>query len=269
MREAADSLAQQGQAPETDLALAKEASAFYLKLSESVLRRVPDHLPLAESVSAGFTQYAYAFVALQADQLDAKDAKAAAALRTRAAQLYDRARQHAMAALEASTPGFTKALAQSGGDTRQALRLRADQVGVAYWAAASWGSFIALSKDDPDAVADLPLVIRLAQLAWAQNPGFGQGALASLMATLEAARPGGSLQQTSVYAEQAIAYAKGQSAGVLVTKAETVALPKHDLVLFESLLHDALAISQTHRSLENEVMRQRALWLLDQVDDLF
>ena len=53
---------------EDDLQLAREASAFYLKFSESVLKETPGHLKLAESVSAGFTQYAYAFVAFDAEK---------------------------------------------------------------------------------------------------------------------------------------------------------------------------------------------------------
>jgi hypothetical protein len=52
----ASELASQGQAPEDDLILAREASAFYLKLSESLLRETPGHGPLAEAVAAGFTQ---------------------------------------------------------------------------------------------------------------------------------------------------------------------------------------------------------------------
>ena len=62
MQGIANELANQGKAAEEDLELAREASAFYLKLSESVLRETPDNLKLAAAVSAGFTQYAYAFV---------------------------------------------------------------------------------------------------------------------------------------------------------------------------------------------------------------
>lgn len=91
----ADELAAQGQASEGDLDLAREASAFYLKLSESVLRSDPGHRRLAESVAAGFTQYTYAFVAFEADRIEARDAKAAERLRQRAAQLYRRAHRHA------------------------------------------------------------------------------------------------------------------------------------------------------------------------------
>ena len=54
----ADELAAQGQSSENDLDLAREASAFYLKLSESVLRSNPGHRALAEAVAGGFTQYA-------------------------------------------------------------------------------------------------------------------------------------------------------------------------------------------------------------------
>jgi hypothetical protein len=39
--------------------------------------------------------------------------------------------------------------------------------------------------------------------------------------------------------------------------------------MFEHLLNQALAISKQHRSLQNEVMRERAQWLLGSMDDLF
>ncbi|MEI7786656.1 MAG: hypothetical protein WCK08_19885, partial [Betaproteobacteria bacterium] len=48
---AADLWTAQGQAEEEDIGLAREASAFYLKASEALLRQTPGHLPLAESVA--------------------------------------------------------------------------------------------------------------------------------------------------------------------------------------------------------------------------
>ncbi len=76
VRSVADELASQGQAEEEDLVLAREAGAFYLKLSESLLRQTPGHLALAESVAGGFTQYGYAFVAFEAERLESRDARA-------------------------------------------------------------------------------------------------------------------------------------------------------------------------------------------------
>ena len=263
----ADKLASQGQSVEEDLVLAREASAFYLKLSESVLRETPGNLKLAEAVAGGFTQYAYAFVAFEAERIESRDAKAAEKLRERAARLYERAHRHAMAALEANAPGFTAALGKP--DASQWPRLSQAQVGVAYWAAASWGGFISLSKDNPEVVADLPLAIRLATLAYGVNPEHGNGALASLMGTFEAARPGGSVPQATAYFDRAIALGAGKSAGAFVAKAEGIAQVANDRVAFEALLRQALAASAARRDLPNEVMRERAQWLLDTADDIF
>ena len=260
-------LANQGQAPEDDLVLAREASGFYLKLSESLLRETPGNLPLAEAVAGGFTQYAYAFVQFEADRLDALDAKAAQKLRARAAGLYRRAHQHAMAALAHQYPGFLAALANT--DDKRWPRLTGDQIGIAYWAAASWGGLIALSKDDPNTVADLPLAIRLAQLAYGVSPAHGAGSLASLMGSLEAARPGGSLAQAEIYFDQAIQLGDGGNAGAYLAKAESIPLATGDRAAFDTLLNQALAASGRQRNLQNSVMRERALWLQDTAGDLF
>lgn len=258
----ADELATQGQAQEDDLTLAREASAFYLKLSESILRQTPGHAALGEAVAGGFTQYAFAFVAFEAERLEAQDAKAAQRLRERARRLYFRAHQHAMAALEQRQPGFAKDLASGA-----LQRLNSDQVGLAYWAAASWGGFISLSKDQPDVVADLPLAMRLARLAWAREPGHGQGALASLMGTFEASRPGGNRQEAERFFDQAETFGAGRNAGVYVARAE--ALSEGDRPAFERLLHQALDASAARPDLGNQVMRERAQWLLDSADDRF
>ena len=260
-------LASQGQAAEDDLELAREASAFYLKLSESVLRQSPGNLKLAEAVAGGFTQYSFAFVSLEADKSEAKNIKLAQKLRERAARLYLRAHRHAMAALEQRKPGFFKAL--SSPEQKNWPRLDDEEIGVAYWAAASWGGYISLSKDDPNIVADLPLAVRLAHLAWEKSPNYGEGALAGLMGSFESSRPGGSREQALIYFDQAIAAGAGKSAGPFVAKAEGIALPAGNRDEFEALLHQALTASDSRKDLQNEVMRERAQWLLETAGDLF
>ncbi|HOE41368.1 MAG TPA: TRAP transporter TatT component family protein [Rhodoferax sp.] len=267
LQEAASALATQGNAPEDDLVLAREASAFYLKLSEAVLRETPGNLPLAAAVAAGFTQYAYAFVQLEAERTEAKDANAAQRLRERAARLYLRGHRHAMTALENRHPGFAKALANLA--QIDGLHLSPEEVDLAYWAAASWGGLIALSKDQPNSVADLPLAIRLARLAYQTAPEHGQGALATLMGSFEAARPGGSRQQAARYFDVAITLGAGKSAGAFVAKAESIALPAGDRPAFDALLRQALTASASRADLQSAVMRERALWLLATADDLF
>jgi len=263
----ADELATQSRSAENDLELAREASAFYLKLSESVLRPQPGHAGLAAAVAGGFTQYAYAFVAFDADRLEATDSRAAQRLRERAARLYARGRDHALEALEARHAGFRAALA-----TPAPPALRPDEVALAYWGAAAWGGLISLSKDDPDTVADLPLAIRLARLAWDTDPTFGDGSLASLMGSFETARPSGSPAQALAYYDEALRLGQGRNAGAFVAKAEGIAQPAGDKAAFLALLNAAVAVKDAPGSplaLANEVMRRRAAWLIDSADDLF
>jgi len=264
----ADELAGQAQGAEDDPELARDAAPFYLKLSEAVLAQQPGHAALAESVAARMTEYAYAFVAFEADRLEAQDSAAAERLRQRAARLYRRARGHALEALELRHPGFVSALADSAAPPV----LDAADAGLAYWAAAAWGSWIALAKDDPEIVADLPLVVRLAAQAEAADPDWGDGAIGSLRATLEAARPGGDKALAARWFDAAIARAAGRSAGAYLAKAESIALPAGDRAAFESLLRQALAVRDaagSQRALQNEVMRRRAAWLLERSPDLF
>lgn len=263
VRGMADQLAAQAQGQEDDLVLARDASPFYLKLSEAVLSEAPDHLALSEAVARGLTQYAYAFVAFEAERLQAHDARAAQAQQERAARLYARARRQALATLLLHQPRLLQDLA-----TGEA-RVPAEQVGLAYWAAAAWAAQISLSKDQPDVVADLPLAQRLAAAAWQAQPGHAQGGLAALMGTLEAAMPGGRLDRAGQYFDQAVQFGAGRQAGVFVARAEALALPAGDRAAFEGALHQALAISRAHRDVGNEVMRLRAQWLLASIDDLF
>lgn len=264
----ADELAGQSQGAETDPELARDAAPFYFKLSEAVLAQQPGHAALAEGLAARMTEYSYAFVAFEADRVERDNLAAAEHLRRRAAGLYQRARQHALRALEIRHPGFAKGLA----DPSATVTLPVADVGLAYWAAAAWGSWIALAKDDPEIVADLPLVVRLAAVAEAADPDWGNGALTSLRATLEAARPGGDRALATRWFDAAIARAAGGSAAVFVAKAESIALPAGQRESFETLLRQALAVRDTVGSpltLQNEVMRRRAAWLLEQAPDLF
>lgn len=259
----ADELATQSQAQEDDLILAREASAFYLKFSESLLAQTPEHAALGASVVGGFTQYAYAFVSFEAERIASNDAATALRLRQRAARLYERAYRHGMSVFEKRHPGFLLALSES---TRP-LDLAPDEIGLAYWTAAAWGACISLSKDKPDVVADLPQAIRLARAAWQQQPGWEDGSLASLMGTFEASRPGGSQDEARKFFDQAAHFSGGRNASVLMSRAE--ALHATDREGYERLLREALQVAAEQPGLANRLVVERATWLLETADDRF
>ena len=271
VNQVADQWAGQSTAQEEDLVLAREASAFHLKFSESLLQQTPGHIALAQAVASGFTQYAYAFVAFEAEKLETQDAKLAKRLRERAARLYWRAHQHARRALEMHRPQLFRQLRELNQSVPppQEFPLRPEDIGLAYWAAASWAAHISLSKDRPDVVADLPQAQALATLAWRLDPSYGEGALASLMGTLEASRPGGSPGKAADYFDQGLKMAGERNAAIHVAMAETLALPSGDRKRFEALLKKAIEISDKVPTLGNQVMKDRAQWLLDTADERF
>jgi hypothetical protein len=89
------------------------------------------------------------------------------------------------------------------------------------------------------------------------------------MGVFESARPGGSRARAATYFDQAVNAGAGRNAGALVSRAESIALPAGDRPGFEALLREALTIARQHRDLQNEVMRERAQWLLEAAGDLF
>src|SRR5256885_808548 len=112
LNQAANALAQSGAsfASDDDPELIKAAAPFSLKLMESLLAENPRHPGLLAAAASGFTQYAYAFVQEDADEVEPRDLLAAEALRMRARRLYLRAKGYGLRGLEVRHPGFGKAL---------------------------------------------------------------------------------------------------------------------------------------------------------------
>jgi hypothetical protein len=266
LQQAADELSQQS-VVEEDIGLARDASAFYLKAAESVLRALPQHLGLAQSVTSGLTQYAFAFLSTEADRVEAHNLQQAQALRVRAARMFERAKKQGLLALSLNYPDLQQSLNDPKDGKSVAWSTQA--VGLAYWTAAAWGGQISLSTSSPDVVADLPLAVSLAYKAWQMDPAYGDGALASLMGTFELVRPGGSRHRALQYFDQAIEVSQGQSPGPWVAKAEGWALDQQDRPSFEAWLTKAIEVSAGKRDLSSQIMYERAKWLLSQADAIF
>lgn len=276
----ANQLSSDALSDEQDVGLAHDASAFYLKLSEATLKNEPQHIALAQAVTSGLTQYAYAFLSTPADEIQGTDPERSNQLKERAKRMYARAQAHGLKALELNQRGLMDVLFKTnqamGSNSSaanpcssQTCQLNPSLVGLAYWSAAAWGARIALSSDEPDVVADFPQVLTLAQMAYEVQPQFGKGSLASLLGTFEMAKAGGSKARALKYFDQAIEFANAQDSGPWVSKAENYALPMGDKALFERLLHLALEFNLTHHDLSAQIMSTRAKWLLSQKDDLF
>src|SRR5712692_10488665 len=153
-----NALAKQGEAfsSDEDPELVGDAIPFSLKLIESLLAENPRHHGLLLAASSGFTQYSFGWIQESAAEIEKDNAARAAHQQQRAQHFYFRARNYGLRGLEVAHFGFERALRS---DPRAAVqRLSRNDVPLLYWTAASWGLAISLSKDQPDAVADLPIV---------------------------------------------------------------------------------------------------------------
>lgn len=258
-------------ASDDDPELIREATPFSLKLMESVLAERPQHAGLLTATARAYTQYAYAFLQQEADEIEDKDVAAAYRLRERARKLYRRARDYGSRALDVAHPGFFATLQT---DPAAALSSASkEDVAQLYWCGVSWAAQIALSKDDPDTVADVPLMSAIMARALELDEAYDAGALHVFMISYAMARndAGGSAAARRHF-RRALELSGGRQAGPYVSLAEAVAVPGRNRQEFEALLASALKIdpdAAPEYRLANTLMQRRAKWLLDRSDQLF
>ncbi len=258
-------------ASDSDPELIRAAAPFSLKLMESLLAGNPQHAGLLAAAAGGFTQYAYAFVQQEADELESVDIAAATARRIRARGLYLRGRDYGLRGLEAAHPGLSAALRAN--PTAALVVCRAEDARLLYWTAASWAGAIAATKDDPQLIADLPAVSALIDRALAVDEAWDAGAIHSFLITYEMSRAGADpAARARSHFERAVALSDGRQASPYVAYAEAVCVQQQDRTEFERLLRQALAINPDERPewrLVNLIMQRRARWLLGRLDELF
>jgi len=260
-------------ATDDDPELVKAALPFSLKLMESLLAESPKHKGLLLAASSGFTQYAYAFVQQEADEMESEDFAKATALRERATRLYLRARDYGLRGLEASHAGFR---ARLSAHPREAVRVATQRdVSLLYWTAASWAAAISLSKDQPALVGEIPQMEALMDRALELEESFDRGAIHSFLISYEMARQGASgdpVERSRKHFARAMELSQGTQAGPLVAFAEAVCVQKQDVKQFDNLLERALAIdpdAHPESRLVNLIMQRRARWLLAKREELF
>ncbi len=260
-------------AGDDDPELVRAAVPFSLKLIESLLAETPNHRGLLLAAASGFTQYSFAFVAEEADELEEKDLAAANALRARARKLYTRARNYGLRGLAAAHPGFEPALRTN--PKSAAGQLTKADVALGYWTAASWGALLGVSKDNPEILADQLIVEALLDRVLALDEAFGGGAIHQVLIPYELSRQGGAgdaVERARKHFARAVELANGQQAGPFVAWAEAVSVKHQNAPEFQQLLGRALAVNvdaQPALRLENLILQRRARWLLSRVDDLF
>ena len=259
-------------ATDDDPELIAGAVPFALKTIESLIEQSPKHRGLLTAAASGFTQYAYAFVQMEADYVEAQDFDRASAQRVRAKKLFLRARDYGLRSFEVEFPGFRERLKA---DPDAALAKTAKKhVPQLYYTAAAWGAAFAIDKADSSLSVDQIYIEKLMQRALALDEAWELGSLHDFFITWEGGRSsvGGSLEKAKQHFDRAVALSDGRRASPYVTWAEVISVGAQNKKQFQEMLNQALAIDVNKapaQRLANLIGQKRAKWLLSRTDELF
>ena len=270
-----DALANGGSAfaVDNDPELVQAAAPFSLKLTESLLAENPCHKGLLVAAARGFTQYAYAFVQQEAEELEERDVARASALQQRAARLYRRGRDYGLRALAVGRPQLSRELHDE--PRRAAAQFTPADVPALYWTAAAWAALIASSKDSPELLAELPAMEALMDRALELDESYDRGAIHTFLVGYEPARltgKGDAAERARSHFARAVELSGGADAAPYLALAESVSVPLQRRAEFRALLEQALSVDadqHPENRLANLVAQRRARWLLAHTDQLF
>jgi len=276
VRSVGNALASSGTVFESDgdPELIGEALPFSLKLIDSLLAEQPDHRGLLLAGARGYLLYSYAYVGGVANMLRFTDFERARELRARARDLYLRANAYASRALELDYPGVTRELEAdpAAGAAMLGARLVQD-VELLYYTAATLGLAISSSRNEPALLARLPEVEAMVDRALELDEAWNDGSLHEFAISLQGVGLGApDFDVIEAHYQRALELSDGMSAGLFVTYAEAVTIPRQDRERFMELLERALDVdidARPDERLLNAIAQQHARWLLENADEFF
>ena len=238
---------------------------------ESIASATPEHVEIHQALASGFTQYSMVYVLHPAETSKDQDLEAFRAAQARAARLFIRARDYGLRTLEIRHPGFSNHLMDAPAAALE--KLTVEDVPLLYWTATPWLGAISVSKEDMARIGEVPFAVGMLDRALELDPRWNQGAIHDMLITIEPLRPEPGWQERSrQHFKQAVELSNGQRLSPYVSLATTVSVANQNRAEFEALLQEALSIPLENSPEEltaNTFYRERAVWLLSQIDDLF
>jgi hypothetical protein len=246
---------------ETDLELARASIPANLKMIEALLLADPGNTAYRLQAAMGFYGYALGFV-----EPDDRD---------RAAALYERARDHALVALDRA--GMAQAtLTGDAAELERALAtLDARAVPALFWTASTWGKWIELQLDDPARLAELPRVEALMQRVLALDETYYHGGAHVFFGVYYGARApmfGGDFVRAARHFDRAAELSQHRLQLVEVYRARYLLRQMGEREAFHATLSrvlDAPASPDPELNLANALAKKQAADLLAQEEELF
>ncbi|MBI3191130.1 MAG: hypothetical protein HYZ36_00570 [Pedosphaera parvula] len=246
---------------EEDVRLAESASGANLKILEAALKEDPRHARLLLLACRGFAGYALVFVGDEESE--------------RARAFYARARAYGLRALEQDRR-LRGLLSMPMERLEKVLKActRKD-VPKLFWATLAWGYWINLSRDKPEALAELPRAEAIMRRVLELDEAYFYGGPHLFFGTIYGSRTkllGGDPDRAREHLERNLKLNGGRFLLTYYFYARYLAVQLQDRQLFERLLRQAAeapAESLPDQRLLNTVARGRCADLLAHADEYF
>ncbi len=248
---------------ETDYEIAKSSIPANLKLLEAIYNADPENEKTVVLLVQGYTGYAMGFVEDEDPQ--------------RAKLLYKRALDYGMNFLKSKSKKFSQSLNGEFEKFEKTLRSEFGKkdVPILFWTAMAWGSYVNLSRDDPDAIAEIPKIEAIVKYTIELDESYFYGSGDMFFGVLLSSRPkmfGGNPEKGKEYFERCIKISEGKYLLPYVFYAGYYAVQVQDRELFEKLLNyvdESPADLLKGAELLNIIAKKKAERLKNRIDELF
>ena len=240
---------------------AEESAPGNLLILRGLIKGDPENERFLVSAARGFSSYSLAFI-------EDKD-------KERAKIFYERGRDYGLRVLlkekrfnesfNGDIDSFTQSLESFGRDDVPAL----------FWTGFSWGNWINMNLDLPEALVDIPKVESIMRRIMEIDETYYYGGVHLFFGISYGSRSrmlGGNLEKAREHFDRAIEISNGNFLMAYFYKAKYYAIPIQDRLLFESLLQEIITSPPDvlpEQRLVNEVAKVKAENLLYEIDEYF
>ncbi|MEA1882241.1 MAG: TRAP transporter TatT component family protein [Candidatus Marinimicrobia bacterium] len=252
--------------------LAKRSFRYFVDRAEKLIAKSPENPGRLIDGCETLTKYSFGFTMEEADRLVMEDYRGGNELYEEANQAFAKAVDYGDRALTIKYSSYQDWLL---GRVSTMPEFNETDLPFLFWTAGAYGGAIKSSRGNPKWVILLPRVGRLLEAALSVDPDWNKGILYSAMISYTMSRHDTPVNKEKIagdYFEKAVKSSNGLDLGPYVTMAESVSITTQNRNEFTNLLYKALNIDMMavpDLRLTNHISRNRAQWLLDNIDEFF
>ncbi|MCL2793028.1 MAG: TRAP transporter TatT component family protein [Spirochaetaceae bacterium] len=257
-----------------DPQLVREAFPFALKLMEIMVESDPRNHEVKAATGQLFIIYSNLFVQTPASMLDYTEWRRQAEMYARAKSLYMRGSNYLRESLEIK---YRIKIDLTDPKTVE-FNYRKGDVTTLYWLGAGLMSAISIDVTDPFFAPLRDAAIRIMYIAYGLDPDYSDGALHEFFLLYYASMPegmGGSLEKAKYHYARTVELSQGRRISPHIAYATTISTQnqtEEGVAEFKKMLEKAISFDinkYPENRLENTINRERAIWLLENIENYF